>query len=635
MSSKKSRPQPEQLKFETEVSQLLQLVIHSLYSNKEIFIRELISNASDACDKLRFAALDNDSLYEDQSELKITLDFDAKAKTITISDNGIGMTKDEVMENLGTIAKSGTKEFLAKITSSQAKDTNLIGQFGVGFYSAFIVADKVVVHSRKAGTSAGVSWESAGQDSYSVADIQKDTRGTTIVLHLKEQEQEFLNDYRLRSIVKKYSDHLCWPVQMLEVKQPSDNDEEIAAPEYETINKAKALWTLPKQSIAEEEYKEFYKHISHDASDPISWSHNKVEGKQEYTMLLYLPKNAPFDLSNREQQHGLHLYVQRVFIMDKAEQFLPNYLRFICGLIDSSDLPLNVSREILQSNALVQAIKAAVIKKSIAMISKLAKDKAAYQDFWRQFGLVLKEGIVEDFTHKNDLAKLLLLHTNKSKDEQDKINFAEYLERKHADQDKIYYLTANSFNAAKSSPHLELFNKKGIEVVLFTDRIDEWVVNHLAEVDGVKLQSIARGDIDDKVLADDQDEVVDGIAEEDLKYITETFEKVLSGRVKAIKPSKRLTVSPACLIADEGDMNREMLRILEAAGQAIPPTLPILEVNATHPLIKQINPNTDAAKVDDLVNLVFDQALLAEGGTLEQPGLFVSRLNKLLVADNL
>ncbi|NQY42261.1 MAG: molecular chaperone HtpG [Legionellales bacterium] len=620
----------ENIQFQTEVSQLLHLVIHSLYSNKEIFLRELISNASDANDKLRFSALNNAGLYGEDSELRINIDINQEEKTITISDNGIGMTKEEVVDNLGTIAKSGTKEFLAKLTGDSVKDSNLIGQFGVGFYSAFIVADKVVVRTKKADSDQDATeWESSGEDNYNIKSISKENRGTDVILHLKKDEEEFLSDYRIRTIISKYSDHIAWPINMKKLSSPEDKDKNVVNTEYEVVNKAKAMWTLPKKDIEDKDYVEFYKHVSHDINDPAIWTHNRVEGKTEYISLLYIPKNAPFDIGNREQKHGLHLYVKRVFIMDNANQFLPNYLRFVKGLIDSNDLPLNISREILQSNAVVNTIKGALTKKSLSLIEKLSQDKEKYKLFWNEFGAILREGIVEDFANKDDIAKLLRFRTTESASEDELCSFADYLDRMQDKQEKIYYLTANSYSAAKSSPHLELFESKGIEVILFTDRIDEWVVGHLDNFDGKKLQSISHGELQDQLL--EKDSEGENESTEDIKTEMEKIYKVLENKVKSVRESKRLTTSPACLVADEGEMSREMLKLLQASGQQIPNSLPIFEVNPKHPLIKRIINEKNAEQFNDWTNLVFEQAILAEGGVLEEPGHFVSRLNKLLL----
>lgn len=615
----------ENMQFETEVSQILNLVIHSLYSNKEIFLRELVSNASDANDKLRFLAINNDSLYESEPDLKIRISFDSDDKTITISDNGVGMSKEEVIDNLGTIAKSGTKEFLQQLTGDAKKDSHLIGQFGVGFYSAFIIADSVTVRTRKAGLdkTKGVAWESTGENNYQILDIEKESRGTDITLKIKATEEEFLNDYRLKSIIKKYSDHIAWPIEMLKASEEKDKQE------YEVVNKAKAMWTLPKQELSDEDYKEFYKHIAHDIADPVIWSHSKVEGKTEYTSLLYVPTNAPYDINNREKSHGLHLYVQRVFIMDNASQFLPSYLRFIKGLIDSNDLPLNISREILQTNHLVNTIKTAVTKKSIQLLGKLANDKQKYAVFWREFGHVLREGIVEDFSNKEEIAKLLRFKTTKLKADDELSSFEEYLSGMSDKQDKIYFITGNSYNAAKNSPHLEIFNEKGIEVILFTDRIDEWVVSHLEEFSGKKLQSVTHGELPDELL--DNESEKNEKDESSSKNVCDKIKNILSEKVKDVRESKRLTSSPACLVAEKGEMSQEMLRLLQASGQPTPNLLPILEINIAHPIIKKITSGTNDADIDDWTSLVYEQAVLAEGGALDDPGRFVSRLNKLLV----
>lgn len=615
------------MQFKTEVTQLLDLVVHSLYSNKEIFLRELISNASDANDKLRFLAIDDDSLFSNDSELKIRIDIDNEQKTITITDNGIGMTEEEIIENLGTIAKSGTKEFLTKLTGNSKNDSHLIGQFGVGFYSAFIVADQVTVRSKRAGDSTAVQWVCSGENSYEISSTDKETRGTEIILHIKSSEEEFLNDFRIKNIVKKYSDHIMWPIEMLKAPESQDDKEpKLVSTEYEAVNKAKAMWTLAKSDISDEEYREFYKHISHDFYDPAIWSHNKVEGKTEYTSLLYIPTNAPYDINNREQKHGLHLYVQRVYIMDNASQFLPNYLRFIKGLVDSSDLPLNISREILQTNPLVNSIKNAITKKSLSLISKLSNDQEKYGVFWREFGSILREGIVEDFSNKDEVAKLIRFATTKSKEATELHSLHDYIGRMQPNQDKIYYITANSFNTAKNSPHLEIFNKQGIEVILFTDRIDEWVVNHLSEFEGKQLQSVAHGELPEDMNADQAT-----VDEKDSSDICNKIKEVIKEKVKSVRVSKRLTDSPACLVAEQGEMSREMLKILQASGQPTPNLLSILEVNVTHPLIQKIAHTDESGPLEDLVNIIYDQAILSEGGTLDNPGVFVNRLNKILV----
>lgn len=612
--------------FQTEVNQMLHLVVHSLYSNKEIFLRELISNSSDALDKLRFLALSNSSLYENDSDLRITVEYNEKLKTITIRDNGIGMSWDEAVENLGTIAKSGTKEFLSHMTGDNAKDSHLIGQFGVGFYSAFIVADKVTVKSRRAGLSPeeGIVWESKGDGEFTIAQEKRNERGTEITLHLKDEESEFLSDWRIRSIISKYSDHICWPILM---KKMAD-EEGKESNEFETVNKATALWTLQKSEISDEEYKTLYKHISHDYQDPLTWSHNHVEGKQDYISLLYIPSHAPFDLWQHEVKHGLKLYVKRVFILDDAVQFLPRYLRFVKGIIDASDLPLNVSREILQDNKQVEAIKSACTKRVLSMLEKLStQDAEAYQKFWNEFGLVMKEGPVEDFANRETIAKLLRFTSTHSDSEKQDVTLMDYVSRMKDGQDKIYYITASSYNAAKYSPHLEIFKKKGIEVLLLSDRIDEWLVGYLSEFDGKKLQSISKGKIDlDK---EETPEIKE--KEESLAPMLKHIKEVLGERVKDVTLTYRLTDSPACVVADEQDMGLEMQRILQAAGQQVPMTKPIFEVNPEHALVKRLHNINDDEQFAEWVIVLFEQAVLAEGGQLDNPADFVSRVNKLLV----
>jgi len=611
--------------FQTEVKQMLHLVVHSLYSNKEIFLRELISNASDALDKLRFLALADASLYAGDSDLRITIDFNEKLKTLSIKDNGIGMTWDEAVENLGTIAKSGTKEFLSHMTGESARDSQLIGQFGVGFYSAFIVADKVTVKSRRAGLAPeeGIVWESAGEGEFTIANETRQERGTEIILHLKKEEDEFLSDWRIKSIVSKYSDHICWPIVM---KKRGEDDK--PGDEYETINKATALWTLQKSEISDEEYKALYKHISHDYEDPLVWSHNHVEGKQDYVSLLYVPAHAPYDMWQAEAKHGLKLYVKRVFILDDAVQFLPRYLRFIRGVIDASDLPLNVSREILQDNKQVEAIKTACTKRVLTMLEKMSsQDKDTFQRFWKEFGQVLKEGPVEDFTNKEAIAKLLRFASTHSNSDVQDVSLTDYVSRMKPEQDKIYYITASSYNAAKNSPHLEIFRKKGIEVLLLSDRIDEWLVGYLSEFEGKKLQSISKG----KVELDTVDEAEVKQQEETLAPMLKHMKETLGEKVKEVIITHRLTESPACVVADESDMGLEMQRILQAAGQQMPVSKPVFEINPDHQLIKRLHDLTDDGLFSEWVTMLFEQAVLAEGGQLDNPADFVARVNKLLL----
>ncbi|CDL81001.1 Chaperone protein htpG [Xenorhabdus cabanillasii JM26] len=619
--------------FQSEVKQLLQLMIHSLYSNKEIFLRELISNASDAADKLRFRALSAPELYENNAELRVRLALDQEKKTITISDNGIGMTRDEVIDNLGTIAKSGTKAFLESIGSDQAKDSQLIGQFGVGFYSSFIVADKVTVRTRAAGakTEQGVFWESTGEGDYTVADIEKADRGTEITLHLREGESEFLNDWRLRSIIGKYSDHIALPVE-IETQTKNEEDDSVTVA-WEKINKAQALWTRGKAEISDEEYKEFYKHISHDFSDPLSWSHNRVEGKQEYTSLLYIPSQAPWDLWNREHKHGLKLYVQRVFIMDEAEQFMPNYLRFVRGLIDSNDLPLNVSREILQDSSITRNLRSALTKRVLQMLDKLAKDDAEkYQTFWQQFGLVLKEGPAEDGGNKEAIAKLLRFATTHNDSSSQTVSLEEYISRLAEGQEKIYYITADSYAAAKNSPHLELFRKKGIEVLLLSDRIDEWMMSYLTEFDGKSFQSVSKADESLDKLADENKAEQE---EEDKKLepFVERVKTLLGERVKEVKLTHRLTDTPAIVTTDANGMTTQMAKLFAAAGQSVPEVSYNFELNPEHDLVKRAADIQDDAQFADWIELLLDQALFAERGTLEDPNQFIRRMNQLLLAE--
>ncbi|BDX05750.1 molecular chaperone HtpG [Planctobacterium marinum] len=625
--------------FQTEVKQLLQLMIHSLYSNKEIFLRELISNAADAADKLRFNALSNDALYENDGHLRVRLSFDKDAGTLTISDNGIGMTKDEVITHLGTIAKSGTAEFFSKLSGDQAKDSQLIGQFGVGFYSAFIVADKVTVRTRKAGEAAseGVEWISEGEGEFAVATIEKATRGTDIILHLRDDEKEFLDDWRLKSIVTKYSDHISIPVETWKEEVPESEGEdgekiEAVPGEWQTINKATALWSRDKSEISEDEYKEFYKHISHDFGDPLSWSHNKVEGKNEYTSLLYIPAKAPFDLWNRDQAHGLKLYVQRVFIMDDAEQFMPVYLRFVKGLLDSNDLPLNVSREILQDNKVTQAMRQACTKKVLQMLERIAKNDAEkYQGFWSEFGNVLKEGPAEDFANKEKVAGLLRFASTNEDSSAQTVSLADYIERMKEGQDKIYYVTADSYEAAKNSPHLEIFKKKGIEVLLMSDRIDEWLMSHLTEFNEKSFQSITRGALDLGDLEDEESKKAQEEAEQEVAGLTDRIKEALGDKVKDVKFSHRLTDSPACVVADEFGMTTQMKKLMEAAGQAVPDMKYDLEVNPEHALIKVMAHVQDEEQFAKWANVILDQASLTEQGNLKDPAVFVKQLNSLLI----
>ncbi len=626
----------ETLGFQTEAKQLLHLMIHSLYSNKEIFLRELISNASDAIDKLRFEALANENLLENQAEFAIHVDVDKEAGTITISDNGIGMTRDEVIANLGTIAKSGTAAFMENLTGDQQKDSQLIGQFGVGFYSAFIVANRVEVHTRKAGEDAasGTLWESHGEAEFSIEDREKEQRGTSITLFLKQDCTEFADDFRVRSVIKKYSDHISVPVMMLETVVPPAEGEEDAPeqePQYEAVNAAEALWTRSRSDVSDDEYKEFYRHVSHDFEDPLSWSHNKVEGKLEYTSLLYLPKRAPFDMWNRDMARGLKLYVQRTFIMDEADQFLPQYLRFVKGVVDSNDLPLNVSREILQQDASVDSMRSALTKRSLDMLAKLAKSEGdEYAEFWKEFGQVLKEGPAEDFANKEKIAKLLRFSTTHTDKETQDQSLEDYVSRMQEGQDKIYYVVAENFNTAKSSPHLEVFRKKGIEVLLLSDRVDDWLMNHMQDFDGKTFQDVARGALD--LAADNEEEKAEQEKlQKDSEALVERMAKVLESQVEEVRATSRLTESPACLVVGEHDMGAQMRRIMEAAGQEVPSSKPILEINPVHPLLLMLDKEADEDRFADLASVIFDQANLAEGGQLADPASYVSRLNKLLL----
>lgn len=613
--------------FQTEVKQILNLVIHSLYSNKEIFLRELVSNASDALDKLRFLALSDSHLYEGDSDLKITIEANEALKTITIRDNGIGMTKEEAIANLGTIAKSGTKEFLSNLTGDQAKDSHLIGQFGVGFYSAFIVADEVKVKTRRAGDAKenGVVWTSKGDGEFTIEQQTMDLRGTEITLHLKKEEREFLSDWRIKSLVSKYSDHICWPIMM---KKASDDDKK-ESHEMETVNKATALWTLQKSEISEEDYTTLYKHLSHDFAAPLLWSHNHVEGKQDYISLLYIPAKAPFDMWQQDSKHGLKLYVKRVFIMDDVNQFLPRYLRFVKGIIDASDLPLNVSREILQDNKKVDSIRTASTKRILSTLDKLSSnDKEKYQKFWNEFGLVIKEGPIEDAANKEAIAKLLRFSSTHADSEEQTVSLADYVGRMKEGQDKIYYLSASSYNAATNSPHLEIFRKKEYEVLLLSDKVDEWLVSYLTEFEGKNLQSCSKGEV-----ALDKEETEEAKAQEkSLEPMIKQMEKVLETKVKSVKITHRLTDSPACVVADAEDMGLEMQRILQASGQKIPESKPIFEINPEHTLIQKLHDITDDQLFSEWSLMLFEQSVLAEGGQLDNPAQFVRRINQLLTA---
>ncbi|AQZ33928.1 molecular chaperone HtpG [Pseudomonas sp. LPH1] len=623
--------QKETLGFQTEVKQLLHLMIHSLYSNKEIFLRELISNASDAADKLRFEALAKPELLEGGAELKIRLSFDKDAKTVTLEDNGIGMSREEVIAHLGTIAKSGTADFLKNLSGDQKKDSHLIGQFGVGFYSAFIVADEVEVFSRRAGSPAseGVHWSSKGEGEFEVATVEKAERGTRIVLHLKSGEEEFADGWRLRNIVKKYSDHIALPIELPKEHHGEDKPAEV---EWETVNRASALWTRPRTEIKDEEYQEFYKHVGHDFENPLSWSHNKVEGKLEYTSLLYVPGRAPFDLYHREAPKGLKLYVQRVFIMDQADQFLPLYLRFIKGVVDSNDLSLNVSREILQSGPVIDSMKSALTKRVLDMLEKLAKDKPDdYKSFWKAFGQVLKEGPAEDFANKEKIAGLLRFASTAGEGDEQSVSLADYLGRIKEGQDKIYFLTGESYAQIKNSPHLEVFRKKGIEVLLLTDRIDEWLMSYLTEFDGKQFVDVARGDLDLGELDSEEDKKAQEEVAKAKEGLIERLKGALGEQVAEVRVSHRLTDSPAILAIGEQDLGLQMRQILEASGQKVPDAKPIFEFNPAHPLIERLDAEPDEDRFTDLSHILFDQAALAAGDSLKDPAAYVQRLNKLLV----
>ncbi len=632
----------ETMGFQTEVKQLLNLMIHSLYSNREIFLRELVSNASDAADKLRFEALHNDTLLESDPNLDIRISFDKDAKTISIVDNGIGMDRDDVIAHLGTIAKSGTADFLQTMTGDQQKDSQLIGQFGVGFYSAFIVADKVTVDTRKADSSEGVRWVSDGSGEFTVESIEKEKRGTSVTLHLKSEAEEFADGFRLRNIIRKYSDHISMPILMLKDEMPSVDEEgaekeekeekEEKSPEWETVNTAKALWTRSRSDVSEEEYKEFYKHVSHDFTDPLKWSHNRVEGKLEYNSLLFIPAKAPFDLYNRDMQKGLKLYVQRVYIMDQADEFLPMYLRFIKGVVDSNDLSLNVSREILQKDPAVDSMKTALTKRVLDMLEKMAKkEEETYIEFWKEFGQVLKEGPAEDFSNREKIARLLRFTSTESKGIDQDQTLEGYVSRMKEGQDKIYYIAAETPKAAANSPHLEVFKKKGIEVLLLSDRVDEWLMSHLNEFDGKQFADVVRGDLDLGKLDDEDDKKAQEEAAKDKEDLVKRIKDVLSDDVDEVRVTHRLTDSPACLVVGDQDMGMQMRRIMEAAGQAMPESKPIFEINPEHPLVARLDQEVDEDRFGDLTRVVFDQANLAAGGQLEDPASYVQRLNKLLL----
>ncbi len=622
----------ETLGFQSEAKQLLHLMIHSLYSNKEIFLRELISNASDAIDKLRFESLADDSLIGSDHELAIRVDLDTEARTITITDNGIGMNREDAVAHLGTIARSGTAEFLKQLSGDQKKDASLIGQFGVGFYSSFIVADKVVVESRKAGEEEGMRWTSAGDAEFDIESIDREGRGTSITLHLRADEDEFLDSWRLKGIVKKYADHVSVPVLMK--KEALTTDEQPAEDEeYESVNTATALWTRPRTELTDEEYQEFYKHVSHDFQDALSWSHNKVEGKLEYTSLLYIPSKAPFDLWQREGIRGLKLYVQRVFIMDEAEQFLPMYLRFVKGIVDSADLSLNVSREILQKDPAVDSMRSALTKRVLDMLEKLAKnDSDKYQAFWAEFGQVLKEGPAEDFANREKVAKLLRFATTHTGSADQDQSLTDYMSRMKEGQDKIYYIAADNFQTAMGSPHLEVFRKRGIEVLVLYDRIDEWLMSHLMEFDGKQFQDVAKGNLDlSDIQSDEEPETEASESDKDYSALLDRIKAVMGDDVEDVRTTDRLIDSPACLVVGENDMGMQMRRILESAGQDVPKSKRIFELNPEHPMVVRLDAEGDSARFEDLTRILFDQATLAEGSQLEDPATYVQRLNRLLL----
>ena len=622
------------LGFQAEVKQLLHLMIHSLYSHPEIFLRELISNASDAADKLRFEALEHPEYYENDPDLKIRVGFDKDARTITVGDNGIGMSYEEVITHIGTIAKSGTREFFASLSGDQASDAKLIGQFGVGFYSSFIVADKVTLVTRRAGMAPehGVRWESDGQGTYTLETVTREGRGTAVTLHLREGEDELLSGYRLRSILRKYSDHITIPILMNKEEWDKDKGEQVVKNEDEQINQASALWARPKSEITDEQYQEFYKHVGHDFEAPLAWTHAKVEGKQEYTLLLYIAAHAPFDLWDREHRHGVKLYVQRVFIMDDAEQLMPAYLRFVRGVIDSNDLPLNVSREILQESKTVEAIRAGCVKRVLTLLEELSEhEKEKYATAWKEFGLVLKEGVGEDHANRERIAKLLRFSSSREQKDEPTVSLADYVSRMKEGQDKIYYITADTFGAARSSPHLEIFRKKGVEVLLMHDRVDEWAMAHLTEFEGKKLQSVAKGDLDLGKLEDEAEKKDQEKEADEFKELTGRIGNVLGEKVKSVRVTHRLTDSPACLVADSSAMSANLERLLKQAGHKVPETRPTLEVNPRHPLVQALKHESDDKRFADWSHILFDQAVLAEGGQLEEPGAFVKRLNELML----
>ncbi len=621
------------LGFQAEVKQLLHLMIHSLYSNKEIFLRELVSNASDACDKLRFEAIDQPALLDGEGELHVRVDFDKAARTITISDNGVGLSRDEAVANLGTIARSGTREFFSKLTGDKQKDAQLIGQFGVGFYSSFIVADKVTVRSRRAGAPVdqGIIWESDGQGEFTIAASEKATRGTDVVLHLRADEDEFLSGWKLREVLRRYSDHISLPVQMLKEEWDKDKSEQVKTDEWESVNQANALWTRNKSDVTDEQYREFYKHVSHDFDDPLAWTHNRVEGRSEYTQLLYVPKHAPFDMWDRDARRGVKLYVKRVFIMDDAEQMLPSYLRFVRGVIDSADLPLNVSRELLQESRDVRAIRDGSTKRILSLLEDLAENKKEdYATFWTEFGQVLKEGTGEDSANIERIAKLLRFASTHEDSDAQTVTLADYVSRFKDGQDKIYYVTADSYTAGRNSPHLEIFRKKGIEVLVLWDRVDEWMLSHLREFDGKQLVSVAKGGLDLEALADEQEKKHQTEVAEQFKPLVERLQEALKDRVKEVRVTLRLVDSPSCVVVGQNDLSPHLQRMLKAAGQAAPNVLPVLEINPEHALVKRVQSATDES-FSEWANLLFEQAMLADGAQLPDPTAFVRRVNHLLL----
>ncbi|WP_442593245.1 molecular chaperone HtpG [Parapusillimonas sp. JC17] len=633
MTQTETPPQSETLGFQAEVKQLLHLMIHSLYSNKEIFLRELVSNASDACDKLRFEAIDNPDLYEGDGELRIRVEYDTDKKTITVSDNGIGMTRDEAIANLGTIARSGTKEFFSQLTGDKQKDAQLIGQFGVGFYSSFIVAGKVSVLSRRAGApeTEAIMWESDGQGQFSVTPVEKADRGTSITLYLRDDEAEFAGGWKLREVLRRYSDHISLPIQMLKEEWDSEKSEQVKKAEWETINQASALWTRSKSDITDEQYQEFYKHVAHDFDGPLAWTHNRVEGRSEYTQLLYVPKRAPLDLWDREGRRGVKLYVKRVFIMDDAEQLLPAYLRFVRGVIDSADLPLNVSREILQESRDVRVIREGSSKRVLSLLEDLAENKTEdYTVFWEQFGQVLKEGTGEDPSNRERIAKLLRFASTHNDSPAQTVSLADYVSRMKEGQDKIYYVSAETYSAASNSPHLEIFRKKGLEVLLLSDRVDEWMLSYLREFEGKPLASIAKGGLDLDSLADEEEKKHQAEVAETFKPLVERLKTALEGKVKDVRVTGRLVDSPACVVVDEHELSPHLLRMLQAAGQSAPEVKPILEINPEHGLIGKVQAASDDA-FNEWAQVLLDQAMLAEGGGLADPAAFVKRMNKLLM----